>query len=146
MKFKLFVFITLFALGSSSFGQSRSGVVVDQGLEPLIGATILELGTQNGAVTDIKGRFQLNLSTKSNRLVVSFTGFKTDTVSITKAELLRIVLTEDVSELGEVVVTSSSTFMDQLESKHVEIITEAELNKAACCNLSESFETNASVD
>ncbi|MEM8568302.1 MAG: TonB-dependent receptor [Bacteroidota bacterium] len=146
MKFKLFVFIISFAFGSNGFGQSVNGVVVDQELEPLIGATILELGTRNGSVTDINGRFQLTLRTKINKLVISFTGFKTDTIAANLTEPMRITLSENVSELGEVVVTSSPTFMDQLESKHVEIITEAELNKAACCNLSESFETNASVD
>ena len=69
-----------------------------------------------------------------------------DTIQADLSGMMYITLQENTSELGEVVVTASSSFMDDLESKHIEIITEAELTKAACCNLSESFETNASVD
>ena len=146
MKFKLILIISTICLSYTSKAQVVSGMVADQKHEPLIGATVLELGTQNGAVTDIYGRFQLTLVDKSSKLGVSFTGFKSDTLAAGLSKLMHIKLLESLEELGEVTVTASATFMDQLESKHVEIITEAELNKAACCNLSESFETNASVD
>ena len=49
------------------------------------------------------------------------------------------------SQLGEVVVKSGATVMDKMSPQQTQIITTKELAKAACCNLSESFETNASV-
>ena len=81
MKFKLIFFISAICLSYASKAQVVSGMVADQKHEPLIGATVLELGTQNGAVTDINGRFQLTLVDKSSKLVVSFTGFKSDTLA-----------------------------------------------------------------
>ncbi len=146
MKFKLIFSILGIALSFWSNAQTIHGMVADQSHEPLIGATVVELGTQNGVVTDLNGRFQLTVKNKNSKLVVSFTGFKTDTLVGDINSMMHIRLEEKLEELGEVVVTSSTTFMDQLESKHVEVISEAELMKAACCNLSESFETNASVD
>ena len=140
----LYILITLFTLSAQS--QTVRGVVVDRNHEPLIGATVMELGTQNGIVTDVSGNFTLKFSSQNDKLVVSYSGFLADTLTADLSQMMHIMLKENVSELEEVVVQASSTFMDDLESKHVEIITEAELTKAACCNLSESFETNASVD
>jgi outer membrane cobalamin receptor len=121
-------------------------MVADKSHEPLIGATVMELGTQNGVITDINGDFELTLSNGQSKLVISYTGFLTDTVDANFSKKMHILLEESTKELGEVVVKASATFIDELESKHLEIITEKELTKAACCNLSESFETNASVD
>ncbi|MEM7297388.1 MAG: TonB-dependent receptor [Bacteroidota bacterium] len=143
------IYITLFLIpiiSICSYGQTARGMVADKQHEPLIGATVLELGTQNGVITDVNGRFKLKLSKKDALLVLSFTGFLADTLQADVSNMMHIMLEPDVDELDEVVVQASSTFMDNLESKHVEVITEAELTKAACCNLSESFETNASVD
>ena len=121
-------------------------MVADQSHEPLIGATVMEYGTQNGVVTDPSGKFTLKLSSRDSKIIVSYSGFIADTLSVDLSGMMHIMLKENAEELDEVVVQASSTFMDDLESKHVEVITEAELTKAACCNLSESFETNASVD
>lgn len=144
MKFSYLILLILTALSSQA--QTVRGMVADQNHEPLIGATVQELGTQNGMVTDVSGHFTLKLGSRDARLVISYTGFKADTLTADFSGMMHIMLEENTEELGEVTITASSTFMDDLESKHVEIITEAELTKAACCNLSESFETNASVD
>lgn len=142
---KLFLFILpLFAI--SLHGQTVQGVVADQSHQPLIGATVQELNTQNGVVTDVNGNFSLKLSSRESEIIISYSGFKPDTLSADFSKMMHIMLQESASELEEVVVRASSTFMDDLESRHVNVITEAELTKAACCNLSESFETNASVD
>ncbi len=133
-------------MGLTAHSQTVRGMVADQNHQPLIGATILELGTQNGIVTDPNGRFTLKLSSRDSKLIVSYSGFLGDTIQADFSNMMHIMLKESTSELEEVVVQASSTFIDNLESKHVEVITEAELTKAACCNLSESFETNASVD
>ncbi len=143
-KFLLFL-ITLF-VAEQSFAQKINGMVADQGHQPLIGASILELNTSNGTITDIDGRFELAISTSNPKLVISYTGYLADTVPAVPGTPMHVMLAEDSQQLDEVVVQSTSTFFDRLDSKHTEIITEAELTKAACCNLSESFETNASVD
>ncbi|MEO9485082.1 MAG: TonB-dependent receptor [Ekhidna sp.] len=131
---------------STTYGQTVRGKVETINHEALIGATIQELGTQNGIITDAEGMFELKLSSRDAFLVISYSGFVSDTVKADLSKATHIQLKENAEELEEVVVQASSTFMDDLESKHIEVITEAELTKAACCNLSESFETNASVD
>lgn len=126
--------------------QSVKGKVEDRNHQALLGATILELGTQNGVVTDVNGNFNLNLASKDASLVVSFTGYLSDTLKAVFSGPFHIQLAEDAKLLDQVVVTAGTAFLDDLESRHVEVITEKALTKAACCNLSESFETNASVD
>ena len=126
--------------------QTVRGMVADMKHQPLIGATVLELGTQNGIVTDPSGHFTLKLGSRESKLVVSYSGFISDTLVADLSGMMHIMLSENTSELDEVVVQASSTFMDDRKPIHNEVITEAELTKAACCNLSESFETNASVD
>lgn len=126
--------------------QTVTGMIADIQHQPLIGATILEEGTQNGTVTNGKGQFSLTLSNRENELIISYSGYVTDTITANFSAPMHIMLQENTEELEEVVVSTQSTFLDKLESLHTEVITEAELTKAACCNLSESFETNASVD
>ncbi|MEQ9299484.1 MAG: TonB-dependent receptor [Cyclobacteriaceae bacterium] len=142
---KILVFITLLFVQQVT-AQRISGRVADDQHQPLIGATIQELNTSNGTITDVSGRFDLILTRKNAEVVVSYTGYLPDTITARSGTPMHIMLQENSQELDEVIVQSSSTFFDRLDSKHTEIITEAELTKAACCNLSESFETNASVD
>ena len=144
-KIILSIFLTVL-LSSVALAQKVRGEVADRQHQQLIGATIVELGTQNGAVTDVNGSFELKLGDRDALLVVSYTGFTADTLKADLSKKMHIRLHEGSHELEEVVISSGSTFLDDLESKHVEIITEAELTKAACCNLSETFDTNASVD
>ncbi|MEQ8715747.1 MAG: TonB-dependent receptor [Cyclobacteriaceae bacterium] len=140
----LLLFTVFFA--QQVVAQKISGMVADDQHQPLIGATIQELNTSNGTITDASGRFDLTLTRMNADVVISYTGYLPDTIQADSKSPMHIMLKENSQQLDEVVVQSSSTFFDAVESKHIEIITEAELTKAACCNLSESFETNASVD
>lgn len=143
---KSIIYSILIILSTVIQAQTVRGKIETVHHEALIGATVLEAGTQNGTITDAEGMFELKLSTREALLIVSYSGFVTDTVKADLSKASHIQLKENTEELDEVVVQASSTFMDDLQSMHVEVITEAELTKAACCNLSESFETNASVD
>jgi hypothetical protein len=82
-----------------------------------------------------------------DQLVVSYAGYKADTIAITSMQDLQIVLASN-SQLNGVVVSSRqrTTYINQYNAFRVTTITSKELLKAACCNLSESFETNPSVD
>lgn len=142
-----FLLVLLFAYGHSHAQTATvQGMVADQDHKPLIGATVIEVGTQNGVVTNVNGRFGLELENRNAKIAISYTGYKADTLNPDFSQPMHIILEEQAASLDEVVVSSRSTFMDKMESRHVEVITEAELTKSACCNLSESFETNASVD
>ena len=127
------------------------GVVLEETkkglLQPLVGASIVWLGTTNGTITDTSGVFNILHSDGFSRLVVSYTGYRSDTLSIGDMKELKIVLATD-KQLGEVKVFSKqrSTYLAALNPIRTQVMTERELFKAACCNLSESFETNPAVD
>ncbi|GLU56806.1 TonB-dependent receptor [Dyadobacter frigoris] len=132
-----------------SFAQRITGKVFEQlagekKLKPLTGANVYWAGTSQSSVTDTSGKFSIPRITQSNKLVISFVGFKNDTVKIGAESELEVVLKNDQT-LNEVVVKASSSTIDRLSPHQTEIITTRALAKAACCNLSESFETNASV-
>ena len=80
------------------------GTVVDATGEPLIGVSVLELGTTNGAITDIDGKFSLSVASGS-KLELSYIGYKSIQVEA-KADLGVITLSEDTEVLEEVVVTA----------------------------------------
>lgn len=116
----------------------------DNKLLPLTGANVYWLNTNLAENTDSLGHFSIARSAKSNRLVVSLVGFKSDTITIKSESTLDITLSSE-GQLNEVVIRGGATQIDRLNPIQTEIITSKALAKAACCNLSESFETNASV-
>ncbi len=111
---------------------------------PLPGANVYWAGTSLGASTDAGGKFSIPRSAQSNKLVVSFVGYRNDTLKVTAESEVEFVL-RTAQSLDEVVIQANSTTIDRLSPIQTEIITSRSLAKAACCNLSESFETNASV-
>jgi outer membrane receptor for ferrienterochelin and colicins len=135
-----------FFISNFAFSQNLTGKVFGKTgdkSEELVGANVQWKGTKTGAQTDVEGKFSIPRS-KANQLIVSFIGYKTDTITVKGEADLQIYLINE-NALGEVVVRSSSSVIDRLSPIQTEIITTKALAKAACCNLSESFETNASV-
>ncbi len=98
------VFSTLLAmmLTIATFAQKEavSGVVIDSQNEPIIGATVMEIGTQNGTVTDIDGHFNLSAK-KGGMLRITYVGFKTLEVKATQN--MSVQLVEESNTLNEVV-------------------------------------------
>lgn len=80
------------------------GVVVDDKNNPIIGATILEKGTNNGSVTDINGQYNLKLTNENNVLLVTYIGY--NPLEIDAKNASKVVLTEASQLLQEVTVTA----------------------------------------
>lgn len=143
-----YLLILFFLLPLLSVGQTIRGTVtetVSGKAVPLPGANVYWSGTTAGVSADSVGRFELPLQEGVNRLVVSFVGYQPDTLTITDpAAKVRVIL-RSTATLNEVVVSAASTQIDRLNPIQTEVLTQRTLAKAACCNLSESFETNASV-
>lgn len=132
----------------TAFAQQFSkGTVVDEANLPLMGAEVYWNGTKIGVSTDDNGTFTLKRTENSNTLVISYVGYKTKTVKVTNSEALHIQL-EPQSALEEVVVTQkrANTMKSQWQVANLHTMSSGELLKAACCNLSESFSTNPSID
>jgi outer membrane receptor for ferrienterochelin and colicins len=129
-----------------------TGIILEEDkkgkLFPLINATVHGLNTNYSTTTDSSGVFQLEC-TIPIKVTVSYVGFKTDTVSITSASDIKIILkNSSTSNLNEVVIKAKNqgTYISSLSTFNTLNIGSKELTKAACCNLSESFETSPSVD
>lgn len=119
--------------------------VVNNKRVPLVGATVLWAGTTAGTVTDAEGRFQMPVSAASAQLIISYVGYQPDTLAITNpSEELSVTLRSERT-LQEVTVSGAPGQIDRINPIQTEFINQRTLAKAACCNLSESFETNASV-
>jgi outer membrane receptor for ferrienterochelin and colicins len=113
----------------------------------VFGANVYWLNTSIGATTDEKGWFQIPYQKNYRKLVVSYVGYKTDTLVITDLEPIHHFITLE-NELEEVTLKSKkkATQRSFIQTKNVFTVNSAELLKAACCNLAESFETNPSID
>ncbi len=114
----------------------------------LTGATLHWLHTTLATTSDEVGSFQLKKTSVTDTLVISFVGLKSDTNIIDSSQyyvdfILSNVKTLQVVEVIYHSASSQFSFMDPIKT---ETLGQRELAKAACCNLSESFETNPSVD
>lgn len=114
---------------------------------PLPGANVYWLGSSVGTITAEDGTFKLPYKFSFNRLIISYVGFKTDTLVVTENKYIKHVL-QPSDELDTVTITSrkQSTMKSYLKATNTFTVSSDELLKAACCNLSESFETNPSID
>ncbi len=86
-----------------------TGNVNDSDGNPLPGASILEVGTQNGTSTDFDGNFSIELENENAELQFSFVGFKAQTLNVGSSDILNVTLLADASSLDEIVVTGYGT-------------------------------------
>lgn len=96
--------------GQQTLGEKKtiSGTVKDEEGEPMIGVSIVEKGTGNGALTDMSGTFSLSVSDKSV-LTVTYIGYQTKDVRVGAKSFFEIILEEDNKLLDEVVVVGYGT-------------------------------------
>ncbi|QGY46851.1 TonB-dependent receptor plug domain-containing protein [Maribellus comscasis] len=134
-----------------SFSQSISGKVFGKGekgeKQPLPGVHIYWENTQNGVASNDTGNFEIKQKEGQHMLVFSFVGYTTKKLHVHGSAPLEVVLEPNL-EIEEVTVVQKDrgTYMSKMDPVHTVRIGNAELHKAACCNLAESFETNPSVD
>lgn len=143
-----YIIIGLFSLLAIQMHAQVRGVVKDAQGEAIPGANVFWMNTGQGVTTNENGRFSISKSSKDHMLVVSFIGFRNDTIHVSHMKQeLDIELREGV-ELNEVNVVSRKLGTMKLRNSvlNEDIISSAELSRAACCNLGESFVTNPSVD
>lgn len=143
--------LALFSITNFASAQKLSGTVfevTDEGEHPLPGVNIYWAGTTTGTVSDLDGNYKIKRTANAHDLVFSFVGFESDTIHAPHNSNKYDHVMKGSTTLDEVsVVTRAKTnFVSRLSTVNAQTITSGELQKAACCNLSESFETSASVD
>jgi outer membrane receptor for ferrienterochelin and colicin len=131
--------------------QKVEGMVMEANIEGkhigLPGANIYWLNSPIGTVTNDDGLFSIPYSKEYNKLVISYVGFQTDTLTINEPQMIHHSL-QPSNSLDEVVVQQEREAVQKayFSAQNVVTVNSAELLKAACCNLSESFETNPAID
>jgi outer membrane receptor for ferrienterochelin and colicins len=128
--------------------QNIQGIIYDSGSrQPLPGASIYWSGTTTGTISDETGKFEIAPYQQHTLLVISYVGYINDSVQVNPGSSITVSL-KPVAELSGVEINArkNATDISTIKPRNVERITEKELLKAACCNLSESFETNPTID
>lgn len=143
----ILLFIPIIMYSQTSF----KGMIMDRnnpkdnlGVE---GVTLHWLNTNISAVTNDKGGFTIAYKKEYKKLIISYIGYKTDTININSLEPIHHFFTPE-GELDEITIKSrkKATQKSFLSTVNVFTVNSDELLKAACCNLAESFETNPSID
>lgn len=119
--------------------QSINGNVKDSNGEPVIGATIMEKGTQNGTVTDLDGNFQLKLQ-KGGSLNVSYVGMKPQNIATSGKTKFSIVLEDDNTTLNDVVVVGYGTMKRKDVTGSVSSVTGEKLAALPVANVAEALQ------
>ncbi len=141
----LYIFFILNALPSWA-QKTMSGKVVDANNKAIESASVYWINTQSLVFTEKDGKFNIDSNgIADKRLVIQMLGYLTDTISNFQKKNTFILSKTLVLKEADVVFERSGTMISMQPIK-TEIINEKELKKAACCNLGESFETNATVD
>ena len=147
---KLVITFFTFLITCFAFSQDKvQGVVYEKETNnPLPGANVYWLGTEVGEVTDFDGNFSISYKNSYKKLIVSYVGYTTDTIQVTNPSKQIKATLSSKSNLDEVtlVARKKATSRSYIEAENVINVSSDELLKAACCNLSESFETNPSID
>lgn len=146
-----FLLLPFLASASGLLAQQVTGRVTafDSG-EALPFANVFWLGSSMGASADADGRFSVQEPPRwPARLVASFVGYKPDTIALAQPPAASVLFRlRGAVEMGpvEIVERADATHLSTRAINATEQIGQRELKRAACCDLSESFETNATVD
>ena len=150
---KIFLFTILICFSFKQFSQENlEGKILfseDSKDYPVMGATVKWINTDKGTISNENGDFKLKRDSKTDLIVISYVGFQTDTLSVKNINYITHYMSySEENFLDEVTVSKrrNSAQRTYLMPQNIINISEEELLKAACCNLSESFETNPSVD
>lgn len=145
------ILFTGFAFGQKLSIQGTINSYIDgKTTEPLFGAEVFLKNAKVGAISDEKGKFSiLTDAALPDTLIIRASGYYSDTAIINGRESINFKITlypEFVTEEVVIRAKRDNSSIMRLDPRNVENLTQGELRKAACCNLSESFETNATVD
>jgi outer membrane cobalamin receptor len=148
MKSIILFLISLSPLVVTAQGRIEGKVLDSDGATGLPGASVYWAGTTTGTTTNAAGYFELRRTRTSSLLVISFIGYRADTISTDPSDTYIEHTLVAGTDAGEVTVfgRQPGNYISRMEPILTINIAGEEFKKAACCNLSESFETNASVD
>lgn len=135
----LFSLSILFAYATNGYAQSMiNGVVTDVTNNSLPGVSVIVKGTTTGTTTDINGRYSINAPTSST-LVFSYIGMNKQEVKVNKRRIINVALSEDVANLGEVVVVGYGTQEKIHLTGSISSVSQKEILKTTASNISQAL-------
>lgn len=145
--YKYFMFFLVLMTQFTSAQEKVTGTVTDEKKQPMIGASVVWKDSSVGTMTDDKGYFELPMNPGSHEVTVSYVGYESQTLMVHEPKVISVEL-KPVKALEGVVVNTKRNSLQRSYVKplNTQTMSSKELLKAACCNLSESFETNPSID
>lgn len=148
MNLRIILSIAALLFVNALAAQMISGTVANEEGEYLFGATLLWKGGETGAVVDMDGTFEIAKQEDGGILVIDYVGYESIEIEVGAEEDNLEIVIGGITELMEVVVAAKirDNYTSTLKTLNIETIGADEFRKAPCCNLAESFSTNASVD
>ncbi len=137
----LSVFLMLL-IGQTLSAQQRqvTGIVKDLAGEPIIGASVLEKGTTNGAITDLDGNFKLTVSNVEKAVLqISYVGYQTQQIPVNGKTLLNVILKENTKLLDEVVVVGYGAQKKESVVGAISQVSSKELLASPAANISQAI-------
>ena len=153
---KKHIFLITFLILHSSFSilhciaQSLTGRVTEfseNGTEtPVPGAILQWLNSPVGTVSDIEGHFVIDKVNTTNILIVKYTTYANDTITVKKEQTVLNIILSSSHTLDAVNVVAREGSFISIKPIFTQVITGEGLRRAACCNLGESFDSSIAVD
>lgn len=134
----LLLLLCLFPLGISAQSLVK-GTVSDESGEPIIGATVKVIGTNDGTMTDFDGRFQLNVKANA-QLSISYVGYATEKVAVNGKTNLKVVLKGDETVLNDLVVVGYGTMKKSDISGSVATINKEQMERKVPVNIAQALQ------
>ena len=130
-----------------SYSQSIKGIIADENNVPITGANIYWQSGNGGTSSNVNGEYIIKKEKSKQNLIISFIGYSNDTIFVKNQKTININLKagKTLNEINVVERQAAST-ISRLQTIGTQNLTGETFHRAACCNLSESFETSASVD
>ncbi|MEJ7692739.1 TonB-dependent receptor [Daejeonella sp.] len=122
-----------------NFAYSITGNVTDSKGQPLIGVSIKVKGTNNGASSDVKGQYTLNLNSEDAILVFTYIGYITQEISVNSRTVINVSLEEDARSLDEVVVIGYGTVRKSDLTGSVSSVGSKEINAIPAANVMQAL-------
>jgi len=149
MKFYfVFLLLVIFQIVAAQDIENQiiTGIITDENHQPLAGANVVWAATTIGTISDASGNFVLEKKPGNTSILVSYIGFETQKIEVTTSKMSITLKPSVILQEVTVTKTKKSTEHSLYKVENVQVMGQKELLKAACCNLSESFSTNPSID
>ncbi|MDE6061290.1 MAG: carboxypeptidase-like regulatory domain-containing protein, partial [Duncaniella sp.] len=135
----LLVVCAFWAISLSAQTRKITGTVTDDAGDPMPGVSVLIKGTNQGAATDLDGKYSLNANTGAV-LEFSYIGYLTQTVTVGERSVINVTMREDVKALDEVVVVAYGTASKESLTGSVAVISDKDIERRPVTDVTTALE------